>query len=322
MKNKRIIILILVVLLSFISIHIYNIFNKNISIKKINNFFENTNYENENILAKQFLYAIDKKSLNKIGLTKNDIKYIDSNDEFKKAQVVYKEDDKDLLLLYTMIGDNRHITAFYKDNFSYKQLGNPIPLDTVLDIFSIKENLSNKYILFIRHMDTSLSNSYNNTINLTTYVYSDKTADFVKSVNIIENCENYILPTSKNDNRYKKIKTKSDIMLSDYEKLTLEVLTSSYEAISTDINEVNDAPYNLNYDVVKTNIDYNKYFYDNEFNYFLQGYLILDEKNEKVGILNCASIIINNEFVDLFTVVRKNGQIFEITSNYTIDSFN
>lgn len=323
MKNKRIVPLVLVVLLLSLSIYIHNLLSQNISTKAVNNFFENTNYQTEIILSKNFLNTMDKKSLEQIGLSKKDIKNIE-NDKSKKVQIVYKEDDKDIIILYTMVNENRYITSFTKNNFSYKQLGTPIHLDTVLDIFSIKETLSNKYILFVRHMDTSLKNPYDNTINLTAYVYNDKIGDFVKSTNIIEDSENYILPSSENDNRYKKLKTKSDILLSNYEKLTLEVLTSSYEAVSVDdyTSNENVLPYNLNYDVIKTNINYNKYFYDDSFNYFLQGYLILNEKNEKVGILNYQSIINNNEFLDIYTVVRKNGEIIEVMNDYKIESFN
>lgn len=290
----------------------------------VDKFFDIQNSEAKDELIINFLKNLDNASIETIGISKSDI--INENLSNINANITSKSADNYYIILHNTnpYNDKDYITIFKRGLFFYKHIGTPIEFNNVIDVFLLKTKGSNDYILFTRDLIGFETSPLDLVVNLNAFVYDKYKNDFVNAIEIIENIEQYEIVSNDNKNMYKKSRSKSDIMLTNSNTTIVEILTHDYEAISEEFNATlsKTPPYNLSFDVIKTSNNYSKYFYDPEFNHFLLGYLQLNDTNEIVGIIKFNKKIINNNFKNTYTIIKKNGEIFEIFDNFTILNFN
>lgn len=321
MKNKVIFQISIVVLCVCVLISSSFLSKRGVSIKKVDSYFENMSAESERELCNDLLISMQKKSTEKIGITKDEIH--SGNISKYNPSIASNKSNRDFLIMHSTKGEinKEYITIFGKKTFTYSQIGTPLEFRTVLDIFLLPINTDEKYIIFIRELDGVMTSPLDVSTTLHAYVYDNHKNTLIESIKIIENMEEYTIVTENNKNRYKKYRTKSDIILTNKDYPIMEILTYYYEAISGQIssNDTQTPSYSEEFDVIKTSNSYEKYFYDPKYKHFLLGYLRLTKNNEKVGILKKNSKIIDNNYVQTYTVIRNNGEIFEVFSDFSIE---
>lgn len=323
MNNKHLLHIFIVFIFIFFVSAVMFLSNRQVSVKNVDKFFSNPTEKSELDLCKKLLKSMERKDLNIIGVSKNKL-LNDSILEYN-PRIVSNNEDINYIVLYSINKDlnMEYLTIFEKNKLYYKQIGSPLSFRNVLDIFLLPIDTEEKYILFVRELDGAMSNPLDVLVSLHGYVYINNKKTFNESINIIENMEEY-RKTSTNPARFRKYRAKSDIVLTNNEFPELEVLTYCYEALSAPIKDtaLENPPYGTEFDVIKTTNLHEKYFYDNEYKHFLQGYITLDKNNEKVGILKKNLKLVDNNHIDTYTVINKSGVIFEVFKNYTIDKIN
>lgn len=293
-----------------------------VRVSTFDKFFNSQNDEIKNELTVKFLESLDSDTIETIGLSDTNI----SNENLSNMNIniISKDNDNYYIILHNTnpYNDKDYITILKRGLFFYKQIGTPIEFNNVMDIFLLQLNDTKNYMIFTRDLTGFETKPLDFSVTLNGFVYNKDKNEFVEVIEIIENIEEYQITNDNNKNMYKKFRAKSDIMLTNSNVPILEVLTHYYEAISDSFNSKlsEDTPYNLNFDVIKTSNNYTKYFYDPEFNHFLIGYLQLNDTKEIVGIIKSNTKIINNNFKDTYTIIKKNGEIFEVFDNFSIIS--
>lgn len=306
----------IIVISIFFTVFILYISNKNLLINTVESKLSN----NDNSLITNFLKTLDTNTLNIIGISQKNI--ATNNISEYDVNIITNKDDNYYIILHNINKNNnkQYLTVFKKGFFKYRQIGNAIEQNNILDIFIFPTQTKDKHIIFTRDLEGFETTPLDLIEKLQGFVYNSKTNSFDCAIEIIENAEEYQTQKVGNNNVYKKFRTKSDVMLTSSSMPTLEVLTHYYEAISDEFsNELSKTtPYNLNFTVIKNNNEYNKYFYDDTFNHFILGYIIINDTNEKVGILKKNIKIIDNNYEYTYTIIKKNGQIFEVFKDFTI----
>lgn len=295
-----------------------------VKVSTVDNFFNTKDEKNKNQLIVKFLKNLDSKTIETIGIAKSDI--LDENLSQINIDIVSKSNDNYYIILYNTnpYNDKDYINIFKRGTFFYKHIGNPIKLNNIMDIFILKAKESKDYILFTRDLIGFETAPLDLTVNLNAFVYDKTKRNFIKALEIVENTEEYQITSDGEKNMYKKFRSKSDIMLTNSSIPSIEILTQHYEALSEPFkNELSkDTPYNLNFDVIKTSSNYNKYFYDENFKHFVLGYLEIEETKEIAGILKADTKIINDNFKDTYTIIKKDGEIFEIFDGFRLLKLN
>lgn len=323
MNNKHLLhIFIVFIFVLFVGI-VVSLSNRYVSVKNVDSFFSSPTEKSELELCKSLLKSMKSNDLKMLGISKN--KLFKNNLEEYNPRIVSNDLDINYIVLYSKNKDHNmeYLTIFERNKLHYKQIGTPLNFRTVLDIFLLPIDSEEKYILFVRELNGAMTNPLDVLVTLHGYVYAHNKNSFSEAINITENMEEY-RKTNTSPIRFKKYRAKSDIVLTNNIFPELEVLTYCYEALSPPIgdNTLEVPPYGTEFDVIKTLNLHEKYFYDKDYHHFLQGYITLDEKNEKVGILKKNSKLVDNNYVDTYTVINKNGLIFEVFKNYTIDKLN
>ncbi len=326
MKNKysyNFTIAILFIILMFFILSLSNRNVKNVSVDKFLNKPIATEEEKKEFILK-FLKNLDFETLEKIGIKQKDV--VNESLSNYNINIIAKKTNDYYILLHNIDNNSEkeYITVFRRGLLTYKQIGSPIEFNNVIDVFLLPVNTQEKYIIFTRDLVGFKTSPLDLTSNLSAFIFDDKSNSFVEAINIVENAEEYVIDHVDEKSMYKKYRTKSDVMVTNTDYPIIEILTHYYEAVSqlVDGKIEGTPPYDLDFDVIKTSNDYNKYFYDSNFKHFLLGYLVINESNEVAGILRENSKIIDNNFRDTYTIIKQNGEIYEIFSDFTILKLN
>ncbi len=314
-KIYKIIIGILTTVLIFLTLSLSNNFVKIKTVDKAISL---------DLLIPKFVKSLNKGTLDTIGINQSDA--LSNNLSHYNINIVPNKTDDHYIILHNVNrnNDKEYLTIFERKLFTYKQLGKPLEFNNVVDVFVLPVNTKEKYILFSRDLVGFKTSPLDLKSYLYAYVYNDKKNNFEQALEILENAEEYVIQKGSPLSNYKKYRTKSDIMLINEDYPIMKVLTHYYEAISKDFDtNLSGTPaYSLDFNIVKTNSTFDKYFYDTEFYHFLLGYMTLDQNNEKVGIIKKNIKQINDNYKDTYTIIRKNGETFEIFDDYTIQKIN
>ncbi len=314
---------IIIGLLIFVLVLLVAILNKgyvkNITMDKFLQ-YEDENEEINKQLILKLLKSLDDDTIKTIGIDKKDI--VNSSIQNYNINIITKKNHNYYIILHNKNpkDDKEYLTVFKRGFLFYKKLGSPIKQNSVIDIFLLPVDTEEEYILFTRDLIGFKTAPLDLLCNLNAFVYNDKKRNFTEALKIIENSEEYQIITDNNKNMYKKFRTKSDILLTNNDYPIIKILTHYYEAVSTPTEKelTGTPPYSLNFDITKTENEFEKYFYDTNFYHFLLGYIKLDNSDETVGIVKKNTKIIDNNFKDTYTIIKKDGEVFEIFSNFTI----
>ncbi len=314
-NTYEIIIGVLITILIFSTLSLSNNFVKTKTVDRTTN---------SEIISKKLIKSLNKGTLNTIGISHSDVV---SNDlSHYNINIVPNKTNNQYIILHNVnrSNDREYLTVFKRGLFTYHQLGKPIEFNNVVDVFLLPVKTKEQYILFARDLVGFKTSPLDLKSYLYAYVYNDKKNDFVHALEILENAEEYVIQKGDTTNNYKKYRAKSDIMLINEDYPIMKVLTHYYEAISDNFNTTlsGTPPYSLDFNVVKTENTFNEYFYDTDFYHFLLGYIVLDKNEEKVGIIKQNLKIIDNNYKDTYTIIRKNGEIFELFDGFTIEKIN
>lgn len=295
-----------------------------VRVSTFDKYFDENETQIKNQFIVKFLESLDFGTIQTIGISKNEI----VNKDLSKIDVniISDNDNNCYILLHNKNNNNNkdYITVFKRGLFFYKKIGNPIKLNNIIDIFMLPIKTDEKYIIFTRDLIGFETKPLDLLVNLNAFVYDKQKKDFVQALDIIENVEEYNIIYNDQKSMYKKFRTKSDIMVTNGEMPSIEILTHYYEAISQTFDKKlsNVVPYDLNFDIIKTSSKYSTYFYDEKFKHFILGYLKINETGEIVGITKINSKTVNNNFIDTYTIIKEDGEIFEIFDDFELIKLN
>ncbi len=293
--------------------------NRSVKTSYVDKYLNNKNVDEHQFIL-NFLESIDVNTLNVLGIKQSDV--VNDNLSNYNINIISKKTDNYYIILHNKNNNNdrEYLTVFKRGLLTYKKHGTPIELNNIIDIFILPVKTDEKYIIFARDLVGFKTSPLDLTSNLHAFVFNKNKKDFTEAIKIAENIEEYQIQGDETKSLYKKFRTKSDILLTNKDYPIMEVLTHYYEAVSSEFdNELTGTPpYSLDFDVVKTNDTYEKYFYDSNFYHFILGYLSIDETEEIVGVIKKNSKVIDNNFKDTYTIIRRNGEVFEIFSDFTI----
>ncbi len=306
---KKLAIYIIVTIFALLSIFFINKYQK----QRLNALPEQT-------LINHLLKSTNKSTLKSLNISHGDV-LTDNLENYNTSIITNKNNNYyKILQVYNKKTEKDFICVYKYSLFSYKQIGNPLEFNNITNA-SVLETKDNESILFVRDLIGFKTSPLDLTSKLYAFTYNDNSRNFTKALELIENSEEYLIMKNEVGNYYKKYRTKSDIMLTNSVAPVLKVLTHFSESVSSIVktNLAGTPPYSLDFDVIKTNNSFDTYVYDKNYHSFLLGYLKIDSTEEIVGILKKTTKIINENFVDTYTVIKPNGEVFEIYDGFTIE---